>query len=231
MTSKDNIVISFKDATLFDSDLWILKRPNEWINDSIISFYLEYLDDQVVGKHCKEDVLLASPSAIYMCNFIETQQEIQEMFKPLKMESKKLIFFPINNNSDPTIIAGGSHWSLLVFIKPLNQFHYFDSMGTSNYSEAKKVSSKFSFLISGSNSKVHIEKTPAQQNNYDCGLYVLSIIEFLVNQYIKYDDQDIFIKEFSNQINRDLFQSITPTLVKEKRNDILSIIEKLKLQK
>lgn len=44
-----------------------------------------------------------------MISFQEKPEDIREVVAPLKMERKKLIFMPINNNRDISS-SGGSHW-------------------------------------------------------------------------------------------------------------------------
>lgn len=39
--SLDDVVLTYKDTTLFKDDLELLRDGN-WINDKIISFYFEY---------------------------------------------------------------------------------------------------------------------------------------------------------------------------------------------
>lgn len=43
----DKIIISYHDACLYESDYFILKTHDSWLNDRIISFYFEYLQKDV----------------------------------------------------------------------------------------------------------------------------------------------------------------------------------------
>lgn len=99
----------------------------------------------------------------------------------MKFSEQQLIFIPLNNNSDPTRVAGGSHWSLLVYVKNLNRFLYYDSMNDNNLSDSKRMASKLAFLQNPKDLRnlVEIKKTPQQKNGYDCGVYVCCLIEYI----------------------------------------------------
>lgn len=43
----DKIVLSYQDSCLYDSDIAILNSGTDWLNDRIISFYLEYLHNEI----------------------------------------------------------------------------------------------------------------------------------------------------------------------------------------
>ncbi|KAK5582905.1 hypothetical protein RB653_004494 [Dictyostelium firmibasis] len=241
----DPLILSYNDSTIYQSDINILKHSNYWLNDSIISFYLEWLKDGGSGDNNKNiipnDVLLLSPSVVFCCSFVESEQEIQLMFEqPLSLKSREVIFFPFCNNRDPSVVGGGSHWSLLIFIKSLNKFIYYDSINRFDSNDAIFIISKFKFLLSPSNNnlKEYIinQKTPQQQNGYDCGLYVLSIIEELLKLIIKENEnnkngdnkilyKDLLLSESTNNL---LFKEISPNFIKDKRIEILNIILKLK---
>ncbi|KAM9989400.1 hypothetical protein ACTFIY_005447 [Dictyostelium cf. discoideum] len=240
----DPLIVSYNDSAIYQSDINILKS-NQWLNDSIISFYFEWLKDGEDNKNkIPNQVLLLSPSVVFCCSFVESEQDIQLMFEqPLSLKTKELIFFPLTNNRDPDVIGGGTHWSLLIFIKSLNKFIYYDSINSFNSSDAIFIISKFKFLLSPppqpkTNLKEFIinQKTPQQQNGYDCGLYVLSIIEELLKLIIKENEnnkgeenkisyKDLLLSEFTNEL---LFKEITPNYIKDKRVEILNTILKLK---
>ncbi|KAM9963079.1 hypothetical protein ACTFIW_006301 [Dictyostelium discoideum] len=239
----DPLIVSYNDSAIYQSDINILKS-NQWLNDSIISFYLEWLKDGEDNKNkIPNQVLLLSPSVVFCCSFVESEQEVQLMFEqPLSLKSKEVIFFPLTNNRDPNVIGGGTHWSLLIFIKSLNKFIYYDSINSFNSSDAIFIISKFKFLLSSPSPKTNLkeflinQKTPQQQNGYDCGLYVLSIIEELLKLIIKENEnnegeenkisyKDLLLSEFTNEL---LFKEITPNYIKDKRVEILNTILKLK---
>ncbi|KYQ99721.1 sentrin-specific protease 8 [Tieghemostelium lacteum] len=217
----DKIYLTFKDSQLYDSDIRILESSGSWLNDAIISFYLEYLTSEYLSKDGSNktvkqlnnsNVLLSQPSAMFMLNFIDDSNEILELFKPLKFTEQQLIFIPLNNNSDPTRVAGGSHWSLLVYVKNLNRFLYYDSMNGNNLSDSKRLASKLAFLQNPKDLRnlVEIKKTPQQKNGYDCGVYVCCLIEYILKSIKSKDTVDLLSNiDFENEI----LNNITPLYI------------------
>lgn len=64
----------------------------------------------------------------------------------------KLFILIVNNNSNPDMAFGGSHWSLLLFVRTLNEFWYFDSYANSNQRVATSVARNFATALGASNS-------------------------------------------------------------------------------
>jgi len=86
---EDKVVVTYGDTTLYESDVALL-RPGEWLNDSIVSFWLEYLlpssahrnalpviDSIVLCRYLakerfkdhQDELLFIDPSAMFMINF------------------------------------------------------------------------------------------------------------------------------------------------------------------
>ena len=43
------------------------------------------------------------------------KEDLEDMFKPLGLDkATRLILMPINDNTNPDLASGGSHWTLLV---------------------------------------------------------------------------------------------------------------------
>ena len=70
-------------------------------------------------------------------------------------------------------------------------------------------------------SNLSIAKTPAQQNGYDCGMYVLSISEAFVD--VLKSTKSFDVSAFEER----LAAKITPASVTKKRGELLKLIEKL----
>ncbi|KAI3823492.1 hypothetical protein L1987_04930 [Smallanthus sonchifolius] len=99
-SSADEIILSYNDAVLRQSDLGILNGPY-YLNDRIIEFYFSYLS----SSHPSEHILLVPPSiAFWIMNCPDTSS-LKDFLQPLNLPSKKLIIFPVNNNDDVTAAA------------------------------------------------------------------------------------------------------------------------------
>lgn len=129
--AKASVVLSFHNILLHQSDIDILDGPH-WLNDTIISFYFEYLEKKIF-KNAKE-LLFVSPEVTQCVKMVETD-EIKTFLEPLGISKKQFVFFPLNDNDTPDV-AGGSHWSLLVYSKPESCFYHYDSSYVTNHNAA-----------------------------------------------------------------------------------------------
>ena len=115
------VLLTYKNATLRANELALLK-PGAWLNDQCLLFWLENLP-------FNESATFVDPCAVaylqYSYQDSSSEEDIRDMYGPLHLESKDLIFFPVNDNTDKYKAAGGSHWSLLVFARP--HWLYLDS--------------------------------------------------------------------------------------------------------
>ena len=127
------------------------------------------------------------PAASSMFTYVDNdKEELDDMFGPLKMHNAtRYLFVPINDNANPSLPSGGSHWTLLMRDSG-NSFVYLDS-GKSHGSSAMQarivdISRKIQTLCSqkGEPQFTNLNQVPQQQNMYDCGVYVLCFIEFVI---------------------------------------------------
>lgn len=207
----DETVLSFGDTLLRQSDVALLQGPH-WLNDHIISFYLEYIDT-VVFKN-DNNMLFVSPE-VTQCLKIISDEEINIFLEPLDAVNKSFIFFPINNNERDQ--AGGSHWSLLVFSRSEKSFYHFDSMNPSNECQCEKFIRKIKKYLNVATVTFRAAHCLQQSNNYDCGIHVLCNAEN--------------IAQYCVSMNRvDGVSQLSSSLVVRKRADILNIIKDLQKQ-
>lgn len=125
------MVLSFHDILLHRSDVELLDGPH-WLNDTVISFYFEYLEKVIFIK--ASELLFVSPEVTQCVKMVQTE-EIKTFLEPLGVNGKKIVFFALNDNDTPDM-AGGSHWSLLVYSKPENCFFHLDSSSGINHNVA-----------------------------------------------------------------------------------------------
>ncbi|XP_060521621.1 sentrin-specific protease 8 [Cylas formicarius] len=176
-------ILSYNESLLRKSDVDLLKGPF-WLNDTIISFYFEYLETELFKDDRK--LLFISPE-VTQCIKISPQPEISIFLDPLiEKKQANFIFFALNDN-EQTEYSGGSHWSLLVYSRPdRNVFHYDSSRG-SNENQALDLAEKV-LKYFGLSIQAKFEEVPClQQNNgYDCGIHVLSNTEQLASYAAHY---------------------------------------------
>ena len=79
-------------------------QPKQWLNDAVITFYQEYL-----GKGLPKTVILMDPCAVaelqysQMTGDPDKDEDLIDMFAPLKLDKADLILMPVNDNSDPLL--------------------------------------------------------------------------------------------------------------------------------
>ncbi|ELR17526.1 Ulp1 protease family, Cterminal catalytic domain containing protein [Acanthamoeba castellanii str. Neff] len=161
---EDKVVVTYGDTTLYESDVALL-RPGEWLNDSVISFWFEYLAKERFKDH-QDDLLFIDPSAMFMINFSDDMEEVREAMAALELEKRSMILMPINDNASIDH-AGGTHWTLLVYTKRDGKFRHYDSFSAqATVCTAAKRTAKVMHAVLGGAGEPLIEAvhTPQQGN-------------------------------------------------------------------
>ncbi|RWS28647.1 sentrin-specific protease 8-like protein [Leptotrombidium deliense] len=224
MTSEDDIVLSYCDTLLRKSDVALLNK-GQWINDNLIAFWFDYLENEVY-KNVKERVLFISPQVVHFIksgtNHESNRSEIEAMVDSCKMNEKQIILLPINDclNFDS---AGGSHWSLLVFNSWTQVFEHYDShSGSVNRSHAEQiVTILYPLLTPGREIDFDLDlnemECTQQSNGYDCGIHVISNADAVCMKIFRNDD-------------RHICEIASRAVVKEMRQKLIQLISDLKNQ-
>jgi len=162
----------------------VICLADDWLTDNNIAFWEEYLEHEVIQRSDCQGIILLRPSMVFM---IRCEPDINSIRSALPdIRNATHIFLPINDNRDPNMAEGGSHWSLVVVsVKDGVAFHY-DSLSSSNLSHAKAVAERVSNWL-GVPLTFHDldEDTPQQSNTYDCGVHVcMNMRHLLVNRLL-----------------------------------------------
>lgn len=207
--SRKKVVLSYYDTLIHESDLDLLDGPH-WLNDTIIGFYLEYLEKEVYGNH---NVCFIRPE-ITQCLKLSDVSEYPTFLDPLKFKQKSFAIMPLNDCENPDL-PGGSHWSLLVYSKPEGTFYHLDSSKGSNHNAARTLYYKLSQYVCKTKScEFRTLNSLQQSNSYDCGVFVLCNIDNIVPHAMR----------FNNLENLNLIREYE---VSRKRRDIKLLINTL----
>lgn len=194
----DRVVLSYGDSLLRSSDVALLDAPH-WLNDNIIGFIFEFLAS-TLAPSITEGVALLSPE---VSQFIKCcGSDAPEFLQPLELPKKDLVLLPVNDNAGTE--AGGTHWSLLAYLRNACEFLHYDSAPGTNAPHAQIMARNLSSLLG--HSCYREEEAPAQHNSYDCGMYVVCVAQALCEQYVR----------GCNSLN---LQNITPQYVTQKRTE------------
>ncbi|XP_071961251.1 sentrin-specific protease 8-like [Antedon mediterranea] len=211
MAERDKIVLSYHDSLLRQSDLCLLQQGH-WLNDNVLSFVFEYFEHE---QFCSfmEKVAFISPQVTQFIKFASVD-DLEVFLTPLDLKSKDFVLCFINNNQIRTE-AGGSHWSVMLFHRELQQFLHYDSMCNMNAGVAKQVSTKLLPYIGVEEQTAFVnEECPQQQNSYDCGLFAITVAECLCNIHLLEEKKSV--KE-----------AVTQERVTKKREYIRNLLLKL----
>ncbi|KFO88908.1 Sentrin-specific protease 8 [Buceros rhinoceros silvestris] len=208
----DPVVLSYKDSLLRQSDVALLEPPN-WLNDHIIGFAFEYFANHQFQEF-NDQVCFISPEVAQFIKCAPSQEEIATFLESLDLPCKALVFLPINDNSNQ--VAGGTHWSLLVYFRDKKCFAHYDSHSKCNSSHAKQAAGKLEAFLGKRGGKATFveEKAPAQQNSYDCGMYVICNAEALCQGYLRGQPEP-------------LLQHLTPSYITQKRAEWKALVTEL----
>lgn len=207
----DPVVLSYMDSLLRQSDVSLLDPPC-WLNDHIIGFAFEYFaNDQF--RDFSDQACFVGPEVAQFIKCATNLEELALFLEPLDLLRKKIVFLAINDNSNQA--AGGTHWSLLVYFQDKNAFAHYDSHSRCNSAHAKQVARNLqSFLGKRGKAAFVEEKAPAQQNSYDCGMYVICNTEALC-------------REFFQEQQEPVLQLLTPSYITGKREEWKKLIARL----
>lgn len=99
---------------------------------------------------------------------------------PPQMDQYEAIFIPVNDGK-PQEAYSGTHWSIMLYIRAVNSFFYYDTLKFNNLRDGELSSRRIQPLLKLEKSAQFIpSSTPQQINGSDCGgiyLYI-EFIEF-----------------------------------------------------
>lgn len=169
-------VISRGDLTLREADVKLLRRPDAWLNDHLLTFRLQRLAESLGD----DSVAFLDASVGYFLSQVSSE-EAHVVAEPLRLSTRKLIVAPLSDNKSPGVALGGSHWTLLAFWPDAGKSIccVYDSLGGARVpAEARAVASALATACGlQSTPPVETPPCPRQANASDCGLHVLLTAE------------------------------------------------------
>ena len=147
-------------------------RPSYSIQESQIADHDEdrYLEREYLSQHKNSHIVLLRPSMSFMLTQTPDPLTLKDALPDFTKTSH--VFLPINDCRNVEVAEGGSHWSLLlVSIVDGEAFHY-DSLHSSNRTDAQLASQKISQLLGRPLNFTDLDDSPQQENSSDCGVFV-----------------------------------------------------------
>lgn len=176
----DPMALSYHAACVYKSEAATL-APFGWLNDSILTFWMEYLSYDVFPLQA-QDVCLVHPGTAYLHTLLEPEDFV-EAVEGLSLKSKRFVIAAINDSDSPATSLSGSHWSLLVFDSIKRTFYHFDSGNGTNAHAARHAATAFwAALRNGKERFPGVTDAGAnrQANGYDCGVHAAMTAEVIL---------------------------------------------------
>lgn len=206
-SNNNDLILNYHDACVYQSDLDILKAPDEWLSDACINFFLMRISQSLGDERLK----FVDPSVLsfFMHQWDEEEdgdEDVLGLIPKQGSKKKRIVFLPINDDyvsESWAIPGGGSHWSLLLLVVSTSDdfkssFYHLDSSPGLNDDAARAVAEKIHHVLSmwkkkkkkgaeenespiNLHDKLIIQEcsVPSQENAYDCGIHTLAAAEAL----------------------------------------------------
>lgn len=194
MDKANPTVLSFYNSLIRRSDIELLEGPH-WLNDNIIGFFFEYLEN-FTFKDFADRVSFVCPAIVQFMKRGDSSQ-VGPFLDSMDLRKKEYVFMAVNDSSSQ-FSPGGTHWSLLILHLATSTFRHYDSLGGCNERAARSIVRNLTpHLCRGSNSNFVAENSPQQTNTFDCGVHVIlnaNVLarHFLMNEPVQwYKDDDV----------------------------------------
>lgn len=229
-SSEDNeLILNYQDAVIRVSDLNLLQRPTEWLNDSCIHFFFNRLQQEQPTDLFMDPAVLS-----FFMHQCTDDEDIEDFVSSTHFPRKKggKVFIPVNDtmtlgSNAWQLPKSGSHWSLVVatiLAQGMVEFWHFDSVRNSgNQQAAQDIADKMGQHIYSLTGRVKVRdaSTPSQKNGYDCGIHVLATAQLF--SFMGETDDRLEIFESKLQIFVQETPDFCRTLRKSISNDILRL--------
>ena len=190
----NEVILSSKNCSVTKEDISTL-APYTYLNDLIISFYYEIIQD----KYPSKDITLLDPAvsqSIILDSSDGNEEDLEDLkqciFLPLELDKKKFVFAPVNDNTKLQYTTSGSHWTLNVVDIQNKLIYYLDS-NNGNVSNAHTFHDRFEKLFGEKFKFLYGLNHQYQKNSYDCGMFLLGFTEILV-KYLVNNDMKLNVK-------------------------------------
>ena len=166
-------------VSLSIADTYCLERSG-FLHDTLIEWYLQYLR-LIKHRDNSDRVAVIGPSVAQLIK-VANWKTARETIEPLRLNQKRLVLAVVN---DAAATAKGSHWSLLVVVPHRRSFHHIDSLGRRNERSARILASRlYEALRWTAGAELRQYADAPQDNNFDCGIYVLANADKAIRHFL-----------------------------------------------
>lgn len=204
--AEDNDLVSLSYGIMMTVETFKRLKDGNWLNDDVINFYMNMLQDRNNEWYGKAKGLVQSVQKDwFLCTYF-FQKLLQQNHKDVRIRNKydfenvkswtksdnpfhkSKLFFPINHNN--------SHWTLLVVFIDKKEIRYYNSLNSGGLAFMKHIfhwlqdvvvhlklknievnESDWKFIDTDDNQDV-----PKQTNGFDCGMFVINYADYLTDE-------------------------------------------------
>uniref|UniRef100_A0A7E4WAR4 ULP_PROTEASE domain-containing protein n=1 Tax=Panagrellus redivivus TaxID=6233 RepID=A0A7E4WAR4_PANRE len=193
-------VLSYDSVDLFASDQYSLRRRG-WLTDAVVTFAAQFLRDELISDD-KRNMVEVLAAAVTEC--IKFINPMEQAVQDIGLSSKRYNFFLVNDNMNPSMIGGGTHWSLLVYDPRRRGFVFLDSRPSVVDSTLQLLADNIAAAMGLEHLPIEMPPCPKMDINGDCGVYLIEFIKGIFKQLNEENFENPYIFEQLSQddINR-----------------------------
>jgi len=141
---------------------------NQYLDDAIMERYYAVLR----VRYAASRFFFIDPSVSYMMAMGSEFDAVVAMADMTQGGDPDVVFFPVNNNRARGS-QGGTHWTLIVYVRAAHRFHYYDSLNNPPDEAALAAHARLKALFQDQ-APLTQQNAPLQKES-ECGAYVLAL--------------------------------------------------------
>lgn len=180
MSTEHKLILHDEEICIYDYDMECL-QDGRWLRDTILYFQIRVFERKYSDLFKNHYFKIFYPQVAQILQSYPFEMAKQALPHD-DIKKYKLIFFPLSDFNPATQSA--THWSLL-YIDNRNgdmQLKHFDSRDQTNRAVGQRLAKLFGQLYDFNGDNVELLQCSMQDNTYDCGIYVLSYIDALIEK-------------------------------------------------
>ncbi|CAG8534544.1 9148_t:CDS:2 [Paraglomus occultum] len=234
------MILQYYDVMLYEEDVFFLS-DDQWLNDTCIEFYMEYLERtkllSIRGSSVLQ-VFLLRPAITFLITNSPDKSDLSSAI-PAQLTVSDVIFMPVKfvlyvdkgsplrlrfKESDVLFLKLTKF--LHLYVKSINKFLHYDSAGPMNMSYARITAKKVARRLGIKDYEVIGMHSPQQKNGSDCGVYVVAITDHLTQRLLNINPEtfspltDLILAPNdipAASFTRKMMRSLVANLVKKSR--------------
>ncbi|XP_047336251.1 ubiquitin-like-specific protease ESD4 [Impatiens glandulifera] len=185
-SNRRNVLVIHASNNVITGDILQCLRPEKWLNDEVINLYLELLKEREKRE----------PGKFLKCHFFNTffYKKLANARTSSDLKSlgrwttqRKLGYQLVDCDKIFVPVHKEIHWCLAVINKKDQKFQYIDSLGGTDSQVLKKLAKYYVDEVKEKSGQVidvskwqkeFVKNHPAQENGYDCGMFMIKYVDF-----------------------------------------------------